>query len=155
MTKASEHRAADQELIDAVYSWNRMRLDYPTMSEIGLARAIEKHQSVGLDTSRHPALGNKTDTSRAAADSMADSVGPLAQRCFDEIMVVFRNEGVGLTCDQIEQLVDGRHQTISARVNELRDKGWIMDSGNRRKTRSGRPAIVWKPTLRAQMREST
>jgi hypothetical protein len=39
-----------------------------------------------------------------------------------------------------------RHQTCSARIYELHRKQWIHDSGRRRRTRSGRDAIVWAVT---------
>jgi len=48
------------------------------------------------------------------------------------------------TCDEVEQSLDGTHQSISAAVNALMREGWITDSGVRRPTRSGRPAIVWR-----------
>jgi hypothetical protein len=38
---------------------------------------------------------------------------------------------------------------VSARVNDLMKKGWIVDSGIRRKTGSGRSAIVWRPSALA------
>ena len=47
------------------------------------------------------------------------------------------------------------HQSISARVNEFKDTGWIIDSGTRRKTRSGRAAIVWTPDDRPPSISST
>lgn len=49
----------------------------------------------------------------------------------------------GATCDEIEVRYDMRHQTASARITALQKKGIIYDSGQRRKTRSGRSAIVW------------
>jgi DNA adenine methylase len=53
-------------------------------------------------------------------------------------------ERCGATCDEVEEALDLRHQTASARVNELCSDGKIVDSGERRKTRSGRAAIVWR-----------
>jgi response regulator of citrate/malate metabolism len=52
----------------------------------------------------------------------------------------------GLTCDEIEEQLDLRHQTASARLHELMKLGKIQDSGARRDTRSGRGAIVWRVT---------
>jgi hypothetical protein len=49
----------------------------------------------------------------------------------------------GRTCDEIETQLGLRHQTISARVTELRNLGWIVDCGRRRLTRSNRNAAVW------------
>ena len=52
----------------------------------------------------------------------------------------------GKTCDEIEAEEGGRHQTISSAVWRVRKKGLATDSGLRRRTRSGRKAIVWIPT---------
>ena len=47
------------------------------------------------------------------------------------------------TCDEI--MARGfSHQTVSATINWLMREGLIVDSGMRRKTRSGRDAIVWR-----------
>ncbi len=48
-----------------------------------------------------------------------------------------------MTCDEIEVLTGLRHQTASARVNDLKRAHRICDSGVRRKTRSNRNATVW------------
>jgi hypothetical protein len=53
----------------------------------------------------------------------------------------------GATCDEVEVLLHQVHQTISPRFTELSRKGRIRDSGQRRLTRSRRPAIVWKAVL--------
>ena len=48
----------------------------------------------------------------------------------------------GATCEEIENALDLRHQSASARVNELMNTGRIM-VGGRRDTSSGRGAFVW------------
>lgn len=50
----------------------------------------------------------------------------------------------GCTCDQIEDVLGLKHQSASAAITHLRDDEYIYDSGLRRKTRSGRDAIVWR-----------
>lgn len=50
----------------------------------------------------------------------------------------------GLTCQEVETKTGLDHQTVSPRILELRRMGLIEDSGHRRKTRSGRNAIVWR-----------
>ena len=80
---------------------------------------------------------------------MRDLTGALSKLCYDEIATVYHNDGIGLTVDALEQVLQRSHQTVSARVNELRDRGWVVDSGHRRKTRSGRSAIVWSPSAQA------
>lgn len=116
-----------------------------------LCLAVDRYLNVTLEEASRAAIGiQHPETSHEAAESLTN-VGSIARKVFDEIALVFEESGTGLTADQVEQLLGGRHQTISARVNELRERGWITDSGLRRPTRSGRRAIVWKPTQKAMM----
>jgi hypothetical protein len=48
------------------------------------------------------------------------------------------------TCDQLECMLDGKHQTVSASIRSLVKEGVLQDSGFKRKTRSGRSAICWE-----------
>ncbi len=79
-----------------------------------------------------------SDTSRAAADSIRPHVSHIE----GEILAIMRALS-GCTCDEIEQETKLAHQTASARLKGLADKGLIKDSGARRKTRSGRAARVY------------
>jgi len=54
----------------------------------------------------------------------------------------------GYTVDELVQLIQRPHQSVSARVNELRDNGWLEDSGDTRPTRSRQDAVVWRLTAR-------
>lgn len=55
-----------------------------------------------------------------------------------------RRGDVGATVDEAEIASGWSHQTTSARVNELMNGGWIVDSGQKRRTRNRTPATVWK-----------
>ena len=81
-----------------------------------------------------------TDTSRAAAVAIVPHAKAIRERVYSFIKV---SGARGKTCDEIEVLMDGRHQTTSARVRDLAKDNRIKDSGDRRPTRSGRDAIVW------------
>lgn len=81
---------------------------------------------------------NGTDTSRAAARSVKAAAPTIA----DNVLVLIQEQG-GLTCWEVEQHTDLKHQTASARIWELRQAGLIKDSGVKRKTASGRNAKVW------------
>lgn len=48
-----------------------------------------------------------------------------------------------LTCDEVIAL-GFSHQSASATINALMRDGYLVDSGERRLTQSGRKAIVWK-----------
>ncbi len=49
----------------------------------------------------------------------------------------------GATCDEIEEALNMKHQTASARVNELRHLNRIRRTLDTRPTRSGRAAVVY------------
>jgi hypothetical protein len=136
MTKRSERRRAEQAVIDAAIRY----LDNDNIRNHHLlVTAVEEYEALGLEQldERGATSNNSTDTSAQAAASLPNIAG-MALQCFDEIALAG-----GLTVDQLEFLLNGRHQTISARVNDLVNKGWVVDSGKRRKTRSNRNAIVW------------
>lgn len=149
MTPRSTRRAAEMAVIDAAITY--VHEPVATSYTYGvLGRAVREYEALGLDTTSQATFSNNsTDTSSEAGASMAEHVGQLAQLCYDEILVSHRNNGVGLTVDALEQILARSHQSVSARVNELRNKGWVTDSGIRRATRSGRSAIVWRPTSQA------
>jgi DNA-binding HxlR family transcriptional regulator len=50
------------------------------------------------------------------------------------------------SCEAIECLTGMKHQTCSARIGELRNSGWIYDTGFKETTSSGCPAVVWDIT---------
>jgi hypothetical protein len=82
---------------------------------------------------------NGTDTSDAAAESVADSTAAKRQRVYELLLAEPQ------TCDDLEQLTGWAHQTVSARVWELHDQlHRIRDSGQRKMTRRKRLAIVWR-----------
>lgn len=91
------------------------------------------------------------ETSIQAAESIAGTVDQLRARVLCEIRASsFGAPGAsgapvprGMTCDEVEVRLDMRHQTASARVNELMERGDIRDSGERRRTRSNRNAVAW------------
>jgi chromosome segregation ATPase len=61
----------------------------------------------------------------------------------DEIFSFIKKRGIkGATADEVEASLDLRHQTASARINELENQNKIMDSGEKRRTRSGGMARV-------------
>lgn len=80
------------------------------------------------------------DTSVAAADALVHSLGRL-QRMAEEAI---RNAGGdGLTGDELAARLQLERWAVRPRTSELRRKGIIMDSGQRRLNVSGRQAIVW------------
>lgn len=80
-----------------------------------------------------------SDTSLAAAKSI---VGRIAEQRTEVYRAIVRAGDDGRTWSElVEQL--GCSPTANGRITELRDGGLIADSGRRRKTATGRGAVVW------------
>lgn len=102
-------------------------------TEIGRLRAVIERLMA-----ERPARSVRVETSELAARSVNPTPGRLN---------VLRLLGSGAaTCDELERRTEGKHQSLSARIGECRDAGWIVDTGVRRRTRSGRRAVVWAVT---------
>jgi hypothetical protein len=82
------------------------------------------------------------DTSREAARA----IEPEANRIRDEVAALIREAG-GLTIDELAVRRGTTPNAMSPRVRELVILGRIEDSGGRRRTRTGRRAIVWRVVM--------
>lgn len=87
-----------------------------------------------------PAPCVNTPTSKEAARSIERHRSRLCLEIYQFIV-----EHAGATCDECEVALGLSHQTASARIRDLAKVGELIDSGEIRKTRSGRSAIIWKP----------
>ena len=79
-------------------------------------------------------------TSMAAWESILPQ-GPSIKRKIMGMLDFWAKEGC--TVEEICDFLEGRHQTISARLVELERAGLIFDSGRTRPTSSGRQAVIW------------
>lgn len=93
-----------------------------------------------------PGAASARRTSINAANAKIPLKGSMRRSICEVIASQFREFRTGMTCDQLEARLRKPHQTVSPAVNHLERAGWIFDSGEERKTRSGQPAIVWAPT---------
>ncbi|MCD6056499.1 MAG: hypothetical protein K0Q89_29 [Thermomicrobiales bacterium] len=112
-----------------------------------LEAAVTRLKALDLE----PATATRTislplATSEAAAQYMSKSAHRVVGRVFAQILLAYQQGSIGLTTDAIEQRLSRSHQSVSPRVTDLRDQGWIEDSGKTRATRYGQQATVWKPT---------
>jgi hypothetical protein len=80
------------------------------------------------------------DTERIAAEMVRPRTGTLRAKALVTIAAAGEN---GLTHGELAETTGERHYSIAPRVTELVDQGWIVDSGRRRPTDTGSPAIVW------------
>ena len=80
------------------------------------------------------------DTSIAAAIALAPSLGRLQRMALEAI----REAGwIGLTADELAERLELDRWSIQPRTSELKRKGMIRDSGQRRPNATGKLAIVW------------
>jgi hypothetical protein len=62
----------------------------------------------------------------------------------DRVRALIEDMGcLGSTDEELERKLSMRHQTVSARRRELVLMGMVKDSGVKRRTTSGRKAVVW------------
>jgi len=87
-----------------------------------------------------PLSKNPSGTSRDAARSVASESSTLRERCYRFIQ---SRGSKGATCDEIEVASKRSHQTISARIRELKTEipSRIFQQG-KRPTRTGRNADI-------------
>lgn len=85
-------------------------------------------------------LHGGADTSAAAFQSTTTMSRALARNIVYSNIFAFP---CGVTCDAVEEATGMSHQTCSARITELVIEGKIRDTGERRKTRTGRTARVY------------
>ena len=80
------------------------------------------------------------DTSIAAASDLEPKLGRLQRRAEEAI----REAGwLGLTADELAAQLELDRWSIQPRTSELKRKGLIRDSGQRRPNVTGKRAIVW------------
>lgn len=83
------------------------------------------------------------DTSVAAANALAPNLGRLQRLAHEAI----RDAGwLGLTADELSAKLGIDRWSIQPRTSELKRKGLIRDSKQRRFNTSGKLAIVWIAT---------
>jgi len=79
-------------------------------------------------------------TSRSAAKSLLPNAGTIRRLVYDQIKA---QNDYGMTDHELEIVLRGKHQTISASRRSLVVDGWVIDSGDTRKNPQGNDCIVW------------
>ena len=88
---------------------------------------------------RQTTVAGKQETSREAAKAALGRSGSQRVRIYNLVQHMD-----GLTADEIQAAINAPINSVTPRINELVADGWLEDSGERRPTRYGKPAIVWK-----------
>ena len=93
---------------------------------------------------------NHTDTSEAAAEQAAPKVSARMRAVLD---ILHSRGTVGATNDELTAITGWPIQSVCPITNALAAAGFILDSGERRPTRSGCPAKVWTITEQDQAQQ--
>ena len=79
-------------------------------------------------------------TSRNAAKAVLPNSGTIRRMVYDQIKI---QNDYGMTDHELEMVLRGKHQTISASRRSLVVDGHVVDSGRTRKNPQGNDCIVW------------
>lgn len=82
-------------------------------------------------------------TSLQAAEQMTEAAPNMRAQA---LTLIQQCSPGGITDERLEDETGMKHQTLSARRNELMHVGLIVDSGQREENRSGSDAILWVTT---------
>lgn len=91
------------------------------------------------------ALVPYTKGPRRGRDSW-EPVDPWLNQTHVKILKLVGRRKRGMTCDQVEAAGEIIHQTASARITELVEKGYLVDTGQKRLTRTGHLARILRST---------
>jgi hypothetical protein len=108
--------------VDELKPWQRSNLPDPSENRPG------------------PVHRNAHDTERTASGLVFPRTGTLR---LSALIALDRAGEAGLTHGELAEDTGHRHYSIAPRVTELVSMGWVVDSGRRRPTDTGSPAIVW------------
>lgn len=95
-----------------------------------------------------PAVARSTSIAAGKANIMAKQ--SLRRTILQVIVGHWDHFGWGMTSDEIQGRLKGKHQSVSARISELVNTyGLLVDTGKKAETSSGAKAILWGPTPEA------
>ncbi|WP_286347368.1 hypothetical protein [Frondihabitans sucicola] len=110
-------------------------------------RAYEAAAKAPAEVARDKASVDKTttgsshpETAKDAGQKALPNSGTQRRTAYDLIVAA---KDRGMTDDELERAMMKPHQSVSARRNELCTDELILDSGKRRRTKSGHEATVW------------
>jgi hypothetical protein len=81
-------------------------------------------------------------TSLEAAQAIAPAAPTLRERCLDILKLG------NCTADEVADKLEASILSVRPRIAELKSRGLVFDTGNRRKNASGVNAVVWSATVR-------
>lgn len=123
--------------------------NHQTIEEIA-ELVVREHYRVKAQQSKQPLRAvdddvvllakNAQRTSRMAAENVLPRTGTLRRQVHDLVNEVGYS---GITDEELELRLGGKHQSISACRRSLVIDGYLVDSGRTRKNRTGNECIIW------------
>ncbi len=104
---------------------------------------LNEHEAAELTGAGARWVEGSPETSRWAAGLAVPVQGSARHHIVGALSHVAELSRPGYTDEQLERRLGSSHQTVSSARNWLVEAGWVVDSGHRRLTRSGRKAVVW------------
>lgn len=104
---------------------------------------LQRNKTVGLrsvDSNVVSISRNPQRTSRSAAKTVLPHSGTIRRMVYDQVKA---QNDYGITDFELEIVLRGKHQTISASRRSLVVDGFVVDSGKTRKNPQGNDCIVW------------
>lgn len=117
------------ETEEAVYYYVKNMFVVPTAREVNDNVVMISHRS--------------RKTSKLAAANILPRTGSMRREIYELI-----NRSDGLTDYELESLIKGKHQTVSASRRSLVIDGFLADSGRTRKNDVGNDCIIWETTMK-------
>lgn len=105
-------------------------------------KELDSHEAAALTGQGARWVRGAPETSRESAVRATPIQGSTRYR----IIKVLASTPSGHTDEDLEQIIGGRHQTVSSARNWLVEAGWVRDTGLRAQTKAGRDAVLWEIT---------
>lgn len=157
MSAHRDLKAAQQALNEAVgdmlarYSWNEFTTiaSYIDCTHLRAIRStyqeLERQQAI-LEA---PGGSSGRFTSINAAHANLPRKGTLRWNILLCVVAQQAQFGTGMTVAELKARLKKEHSSVSSAINALYERDWLRDSGDKRLTQHGEPAIVWAPTEKA------
>jgi hypothetical protein len=89
-------------------------------------------------------LGSASPRVQETSIAALNSISPKKKARREQNVLNYIKAKGGATCCEIEEAFGLLHQSASSSITRLRQTGRLVDSGDRRPTKTGRLAIVWR-----------
>jgi len=104
-----------------------------------------------------PGFKGEANTGKEAAKDIQGRAGTLRRLALDclsmDLLRFDLTDGHGLTADEVATQCRCSILAMRPRLSELKGRGLIEDSGQRRSNKSGKAAVVWQLVLNPQSKE--